>query len=557
MSQKKSDKESVSRRGFLTGVTVGSVGAIVGREAIAQEFIDTGLTLDDLAGEWWLDDIPGAGNGGGIEVTPPVETDPPFPTAQPALRVRRDIYTLPDGGREIQSLRRGIAEMKRRSAANPGDPTGWFFQANIHAGSAASQLQRCQHGNRFFLSWHRMYLYFFERILRSAANDDSLTLPFWNYSVSGRASLPRTFIVPRDENANPLYWANREETFNRGGALPSNLTDVNETLNARSFDGRLGFNQVLERGPHNGVHGMIGGSMGLVNEAGRDPIFWMHHCNVDRLWNQWLGRGGSNRNPTDIDFIGQRFNFYDENRQLVSMTGQQILDTRTLGYRYEDDPAEPIGSSAFVVASNSTAPSGTQIEGFGDAGPAPVNRQPSATLAVARSDIRLGSGRTKVALRVDIPPARQISESVTSVTAEGLTEVSEVVRTLAAPTVTELFTTSTNVAEISPVVLQLQDINFENPPGVFNIFVNLPDGTAPEPQGPYYAGYFAPFAQNEYQPGEADSYDITALLNRQIARGLWDGEEIDVQFIAIGPDGSVTQVVRDAVSIGRIRIIRE
>ena len=113
----------------------------------------------------------------------------------------------------------------------------------------------------------------------------------------------------------------------------------------------------------------------------------------------------------------------------------------------------------------------------------------------------------------------------------------------------------TSAAQISPVVLQLQNVVFEQPPGIFNIFVNLPEGTAPDPRGPYYAGYFAPFAQNQTE--QPETYDITAMLNRQIARGLWDGEEIDVQFIAIGPDGTVTDVIRDPLSIGRIRIIRE
>ncbi|MGH7262080.1 MAG: tyrosinase family protein [Nitrospiraceae bacterium] len=36
----------------------------------------------------------------------------------------------------------------------------------------------CQHGSYFFLSWHRMYLYYFERILREASRDPNFALPY-------------------------------------------------------------------------------------------------------------------------------------------------------------------------------------------------------------------------------------------------------------------------------------------------------------------------------------------------------------------------------------------
>jgi len=226
MSRTPADNKPLSRRGFLTGAAVGSVGAVVGREAIAQEFIETGLSLDDLAGEWWLRDILGADTPTNEPELPPEQPDlpdnNPTPPLEEQLFVRRDIYTLPDGGRAIQSLRRGIAEMKRRSAVDPRDPTGWFFQAAIHGGQVGPQIQRCQHANRFFLSWHRMYLYYFERILRAAARDDTLTLPYWDYSIPGRASLPPVMRFPSDQNQNPLYWPNRNAFYNGGGALPAN-----------------------------------------------------------------------------------------------------------------------------------------------------------------------------------------------------------------------------------------------------------------------------------------------------------------------------------------------
>jgi hypothetical protein len=46
-------------------------------------------------------------------------------------------------------------------------------------------------------------------------------------------------------------------------------------------------------GPHNFVHVDIGGLMESPSTAGRDPIFWLHHANIDRLWEVWRGLPGS------------------------------------------------------------------------------------------------------------------------------------------------------------------------------------------------------------------------------------------------------------------------
>lgn len=35
------------------------------------------------------------------------------------------------------------------------------------------------------------------------------------------------------------------------------------------------------------VHVWVGGEMGAPSSAANDPVFWLHHCNVDRLWDVW------------------------------------------------------------------------------------------------------------------------------------------------------------------------------------------------------------------------------------------------------------------------------
>ena len=88
--------------------------------------------------------------------------------AQTTPFVRKDIFTLDPAGPEIASLRNGIAVMMSRPAT---DPTSWIYQANIHGtfdSITSGQIwNQCRHGSYFFFSWHRMYIFYFEKILRA------------------------------------------------------------------------------------------------------------------------------------------------------------------------------------------------------------------------------------------------------------------------------------------------------------------------------------------------------------------------------------------------------
>jgi len=119
-----------------------------------------------------------------------------------------------------------------------------------------------------------------------------------------------------------------------------------------------------------------------------------------------------------------------------------------------------------------------------------------------------------------------------------------------APAISRMEAFRSDMAGDQPVLLQLEDIDFDAPPGIwYAIYVNAPFGTAPDPRGPYFAGIFAPFAQNTSD--EPTTFDITGLINRQIEAGLFDGGEIGVEFVPNRDDPSIP-----AVDIGNIRIVR-
>jgi hypothetical protein len=259
-------------------------------------------------------------------------------SAQAGLLVRRNVASLAPNGPEIQQLREAFRIIRQRSAVNWMDRRGWWLQANIHAAS-------CSHANWWFLPWHRAYIYYFERILRQAVGSATLTLPYWDWSDPATRRLPAPFWGAN----NPLNMSTRG--IGPNDQAPAEFVDrtriIEPILNTRSFSTFGGFASgaptqrvaggSLEGTPHNNIHNWVGGANGEMSfpvSAARDPIFWLHHANVDRLWAEW-SRRNPGRQPTDSRWLNQRFSFYDEAARLVTVATSGLLTTTALGYRYD------------------------------------------------------------------------------------------------------------------------------------------------------------------------------------------------------------------------------
>jgi tyrosinase len=79
------------------------------------------------------------------------------------------------------------------------------------------------------------------------------------------------------------------------------------------------------------------GFMGNFTRAPLDPIFWIHHCNIDRLWEVWINAGHTN--PTTADWLTDvSFPFHDSTGAVVNMTSAEVVDTKVspLSYEYDD-----------------------------------------------------------------------------------------------------------------------------------------------------------------------------------------------------------------------------
>src|SRR5579859_1004661 len=249
--------------------------------------------------------------------------------------VRRDVGGMDASDPILLSYRKAIKAMKALPTANP---LSWTYQAAIHWTTLSPLLtswDNCEHGTDFFWSWHRMYLYWFERIIRKMCGDPCWALPYWNWAPGSELQLP----APFRDTTSELYTSNRNTNMNNGsGSLNPGAIDISSAFSQLDF---LTANSIIQ-GPHGSVHVEVGGWMGQVQTAAQDPIFYLHHSNVDRLWDLWLAQGGGRTDPlSDATWKNRQYTFFDENGNPVKMTACDILRAAgQLNYVYEGEPPQ-------------------------------------------------------------------------------------------------------------------------------------------------------------------------------------------------------------------------
>ena len=231
-----------------------------------------------------------------------------------------------------------------------------------------------QYEQWYFLPWHRLMLYQFEQTMREVLHDDTFTLPYWNPVTGDPADLSLPFVF-RDPGS-PLFNATRHPWVNGGERIDTlymnwlTLDCLNEKLYIDSPTGSLGFNPRLDINPHFLTHIAVGGDLADFSTVGGDPLFYLHHCNLDRVWESWNRLG--NVNPTDPKYLGRKFTYADRNGKRVDMpvgAGDRIVQ---LGYAYDRyETAPKPGAKPAAQASPATRPISVEVAPPGPS-PAPV-----------------------------------------------------------------------------------------------------------------------------------------------------------------------------------------
>jgi tyrosinase len=99
--------------------------------------------------------------------------------------------------------------------------------------------------------------------------------------------LPSTDEVDHVVNRIPAF-DNNYFTFGADG--PEDSTSASFRAALEGFAETDAVKSKNESQMHNGVHVWVGGMMGSVPPAPNDPVFWLHHCNIDRIWALWQVR---------------------------------------------------------------------------------------------------------------------------------------------------------------------------------------------------------------------------------------------------------------------------
>ena len=241
--------------------------------------------------------------------------------------------------------------MLKADIVNPGAPANqqyskWDQYVAIHQeiqnafapGSPSVNFGHGGSGAYSFFSWHRYFLSRFELDLQSKVA--GVMLPYWDWTDPAPI-MTDTFLGPNGTVSNeirsgyfaadapgtgtnptpaPLWWpagltgwrlhsafGTQSGPLKRGigalSGLPS-ATDLNQALGKTTYPT---FQNAVESGAglpsfqqmHNGMHGWIGGSgqMSFPSVSPFDPFFYLHHCNIDRLWAMWQADGHASDYP--------------------------------------------------------------------------------------------------------------------------------------------------------------------------------------------------------------------------------------------------------------------
>lgn len=280
------------------------------------------------------------------------------------LRLRRNVRDMMPDDPDLVTFISAVAAMKNRTDRT--SPLHYDVQAAIH--------QNCIHSSPYFFPWHRAYLFYFERLCQQLSGRDHFALPYWDWTSQ------RTIPCPFLDSKSALFDGSRNNALELDSEEfdPAGIDEILDYDFARfAGDVRNGqcvavYGGALEVGLHSRVHQKVGGKMATPSTAAEDPLFWMHHANVDRLWSLW-----SQRHPgcTPTEALWEKRplgNFWSLSNGTLILNTPNVdfaSTTESLGYRYDLPEAKsPIACSVPPALDSTTRTI---------ASASPINRAPA------------------------------------------------------------------------------------------------------------------------------------------------------------------------------------
>jgi hypothetical protein len=299
------------------------------------------------------------------------------------LRCRKNVKAL--GADEKRRFVRAIKGLKARdSSLNPGSQSRYDDYVKIHRSAMDAAMGGAAgwaHRDSAFFPWHRELLYRFEEELRSI--EPGVTIPYWDWTraqangnpgwpfthdfigvdgnnanqdrVEREAGAPSPYpyefdpdtwtIVVKDSTSEPSFLTRDFGSRSDAPGLPQN--DVIATGSNTTFRAAIGSSAYLtlrsrSEDLHNLVHRWVNGNM-ITGSSPNDPIFWMHHAAIDRMWTLW-----QEKNPALTPYV-----------HVNGIPGHGLNDT--LIFNFPGDPAPWSGTATPNQLIDSHAMHGTSI----------------------------------------------------------------------------------------------------------------------------------------------------------------------------------------------------
>ncbi|MDG3583495.1 tyrosinase family protein [Galbibacter pacificus] len=178
-----------------------------------------------------------------------------------------------------------------------------------------------------FLAWHRRFIFEMEQAMQDI--NPKLTIPYWESSV--------------DQSTTSSLWdEDFMGSFNSNWNLNRNLSSFGTLPTQQEVDNMLAmtdffeFSDFFERQrPHSGAHRWVAGPM-LTSASPRDPVFYLHHAFVDKLWHDWEEMHHSS-SYVRTDMIRYDGTYVFDGQTIPLVNPNDIVDSRALGVFYAED----------------------------------------------------------------------------------------------------------------------------------------------------------------------------------------------------------------------------
>lgn len=229
------------------------------------------------------------------------------------------------------------------------------------------------HNGPAFHPWHRFFLHRFELLLQRKV--PGVALPYWDWTqdtadpknsplwaadfLGGDGDPNDNWLVKTgpfavgqwtivDENNQPAgglkrqfgqIWSGFPTQDEVDIALQESPYDCSGWDTSSSPSHRNRIEGWLGVQLHNKAHAWIGGSM-LPMTSPNDPVFFLHHCNVDRLWAKWQelypsqGYEPTTGGPDGHNLNDLMFPWDAASSSSLRATPADVLDHKALGYIY-------------------------------------------------------------------------------------------------------------------------------------------------------------------------------------------------------------------------------